>query len=416
MYAGLFACPDNLKQGIALFTEIEGDQIFMTLQNIAEKYRSYQITMRRYFHANPELSEREFQTNAVIKLELDRMHIPWRPCGMKTGILATIIGAKPGKTILLRCDMDALEIQEETDLPYSSKKAGIMHACGHDCHIAMLLTAAHILNDLKDELCGTVKLAFQPAEEITTGALSMINDGALEGVDACFAIHVWSDIDSGKVVCHAGPCMAAVGKFTACINGKSGHGGAPQLCVDPMVAAGAAIMNLQAIVSRELSPQDSACLTIGSIHGGTCYNTIADSVTFEGTTRTFNEDISNSFADRIERIVCNAAQVFRAEASVTYEKLTSPVVNNATVTEVVQKAAEKVMGADAIDSISPLSAGEDFCHFMKEVPGALALLGVRNDTCGAVWPQHSNKYCVDEDALLYGAMLYAQVALDFNGR
>lgn len=386
----------------------------MTIQEVAAKYSEYQIEMRRYFHENPELSYKEFNTSSKVKEELDKMNIPWRVCGSETGILATITGKKPGKTILLRGDMDALEVKEETGLPYASKTEGVMHACGHDCHISMLLTAAHILNDMKDELSGTVKLAFQPAEELACGAVGMIQDGALEGVDGCFAIHVWSDIESGKVVCNAGPAMASVGRFKIEMQGMGGHGATPHLCVDAAVAASATILNLQTIVSRELSPQDSACVTVGYVRSGDRFNCVADSAYMEGTTRAFSRDVSGSFEERITRIARDTAKAFRTKAVVTYDHLTDPVVNDADMAELVQTAARDVVASDAPIQHPPLSPGEDFAYFMNEVPGAVALLGVRNVDCNAIWPQHSNKYCVDEKILLHGAMLYAKVALSFN--
>lgn len=386
----------------------------MTIQEVAAKYSEYQIEMRRHFHANPELSNKEFNTSAKIKEELDKMGIPWRVCGPETGILATITGGKPGKTILLRSDMDALEVKEETGLPFASRAEGVMHACGHDCHISMLLTAAHILNDMKKELCGTVKLAFQPAEELATGAAAMIKDGALEGVNGCFAIHVWSDVEGGKIVCNSGPAMASVGRFRIELQGMGGHGATPHLCVDAAVAASATVMNLQTIVSREFSPQDSACVTVGYIRSGDRFNCVSDKAYMEGTTRAFDKNVSSSFAERIERIVKETARAFRAEATTVYDHLTDPVINDPEMAALVQAASRDVIAPDAPISIPPLSPGEDFSFFMNEVPGAVALLGVRNAACNAIWPQHSNKYCVDEKMLLHGAMLYAQVAMNFN--
>lgn len=386
----------------------------MTIQELAAKYKDYLIEMRRYFHMHPELSGKEFETSATIKKELDKIGIPWKPCGMQTGILATITGGRPGKTILLRSDMDALEVKEETGAPYASQSEGVMHACGHDCHISMLLTAAHILNDRREELCGTVKLAFQPAEEIAQGAKAMVADGALDGVDGCFAIHVWSDIEKGKVLCDAGASMASCGKFQIDVKGSGGHGAAPHLCVDSAVAASAVVMNLQTIVSREVSPQDTACVTIGMVQSGTRFNCIAESAHIEGTTRALDRQVNDTFEERIKRITENTAKTFRAEAAVAYTCLTNPVINDEGMTRLVQDASRKVISEDAPISGSPLSGAEDFCFFMEKVPSAIAMLGVRNEECNAIWPQHSNKFCVDEDALLHGAMLYAQVATDFN--
>lgn len=386
----------------------------MNIFETADKYHSYLIEKRRFFHARPELSQKEYNTSTAIKQELDYMGIPWIPCGFDTGILATIKGTLPGKTILLRCDMDALEVQEESGLDYASLFPGIMHACGHDCHMAMLLTAAHILMDMRGELHGTVKLAFQPAEELATGAKEMINCGVLEQVDACFGIHIWSDIPHGRVYCCDSTAMSSCGKFAIDIRGIGGHGSTPQLCIDPIVAASATVMNLQTIVSREISPMEQACISVGKFTSGTRFNCIADTAHLEGTTRAFSSDINNAFEEEITRIAQSTAHAFRADVSIKYEHLTNPVINNPDMAKIVRTAARKVISADAPIDIPPISASEDFCFFLDRIPGALALLGARNETCGATHPQHSNRYTVDEDVLLSGALLYAKVALDFT--
>ena len=221
----------------------------MNIKEVAAKYADYQIEMRRYFHMHPEVSCEEFETSKAIKAELDKMGIPYRDCGLKTGILATIEGAKPGKTILLRADMDALSVTETTGAEYASQNPGVMHACGHDCHISMLLTAAHILMDMREELCGTVRLAFQPAEEVALGAISMIEQGAMDGVDGCFGIHVWTDVAAGTVSIEGGPRMASCDRFVVKITGKGCHGAQPEAGVDAVATAAAVINNLQTIVT-----------------------------------------------------------------------------------------------------------------------------------------------------------------------
>ena len=208
----------------------------MNIEALARKYNDFLITQRRWFHQHPEVSEKEFETSKHIKEELDKLGVAWRPCGLQTGVLATIKGAHPGKTILLRGDIDALTVQEETGYEFASCNPGVMHACGHDCHISILLTAAAMLNDIKDELHGTVVLAFQPAEEVATGARSMIEQGCLDGVDAAFGMHVWSDFEGGKVAVRTGPAMASGDRFDIEVTGKGGHGAAPHQCVDAAVS------------------------------------------------------------------------------------------------------------------------------------------------------------------------------------
>lgn len=386
----------------------------MNVKEVAAKYAGYQVEMRRYFHTNPEVSGKEFHTSERVKKELDKIGVPWKKCGMETGILATIQGKRPGKTILIRGDMDALTVKEETGLPYASVNEGVMHACGHDCHISMLLTAAHILNDMKDELSGTVRLAFQPAEEIATGAKSMIDEGAMDGVDGCFGIHVWSDVPAGKVSVEAGPRMASADQFKIDIIGKGGHGAAPHQCIDAAVAASEVVNGLQTIVSREINPVDPAVITVGVMQVGTRWNVIAENAHLEGTTRCFNSEVWKSIPERIERIAQSTAEAFRAEAKVEYIRLVPPTINEEGMAALAQDAAKKVIAEDVNAHYEKTSGGEDFAYFLEKAPGAIALLGVRNEACGAVYAQHSGKYQVDESALLNGAMLYAQVALDFN--
>ena len=388
----------------------------MDIQAIAKDYKDYQIEMRRWFHQHPEIAEKEFETSAKVQEELDKYGISWRHCGLKTGVLATIEGAKPGKTILLRGDMDALPVTEETGAPYASQNPGLMHACGHDCHTATMLTVARILNDHKDELCGTVKVAFQPAEEIGTGAPGMINEGALEGVDSAFAIHIMSMIPSGQVSISCGPQMAGVDKFVINIEGKGGHASSPHECIDPVVCMGSMIGNLQSVVSRQCSPMDSAVLTIGKAESGTLWNIIPSTASLEGTTRYFTRQLYTDFPQMMERVVKYTAETYRCNAELNYIRMIPPTINDVAFAEMARAAAGKVVSNKNVVDIGPIAIGEDFGLFLEKVPGALALVGVGNEACGAIWPQHSPKYTVDEDALLNSVMLYVQVALDHNAQ
>ena len=266
----------------------------MTLQELMTRWNGYQIEMRRWFHQHPEESTKEVRTAERIRAELDRAGIPWRPCGLGTGTLARIEGAQPGRTILLRGDIDALSVNEETGLPYASEVPGVMHACGHDCHISMLLTAAMIVNEIRDRLKGTIVFAFQPAEELGLGARAMIEEGALEGVDACFGMHVWSDYPAGTVALRKGPMMASGDQFKIHVRGKSTHGAQPQLGADALIMGAAIAQNLQTIVSRETYPGDTAVVTVGKFHSGTRFNVVAGTAELEGTTRTFSPAVTAS--------------------------------------------------------------------------------------------------------------------------
>ena len=386
----------------------------MDFQLIAKEYNNYLIEQRRWLHRHPEIAEKEFVTSAHIKEELTKYGISWRSCGLQTGVLATIQGGKPGKTILLRSDMDALPITEETGFEYVSENVGVMHACGHDCHTATLLTVARVLHDHKDELCGTVKLAFQPAEEVGTGAPGMIADGALEGVDSAFAAHIMSMIPSGQVSICPGPQMAGVDKFVIRIEGKGGHASAPHECIDPVVCLGAMISNLQSIVSRRCSPMDSAVLTIGKVSSGTLWNIIPDTASLEGTTRYFTRQLYRSFPLMMQEVVDATAATYRCKATLDYIRMIPPTINDAQFADLARNAAAKVVGPKNAINNGPIAIGEDFGLFLEKVPGALALVGVGNEACNAIYPQHSARYTVDEDALMNSVLLYVQVALDHN--
>lgn len=388
----------------------------MKIQEVASKYEKYQVEMRRYFHQYPEVSEKEYETSKAIKAELDKMGIPWVPCGLETGVLGTIKGSKPGKTILLRADIDALSVEETTGAEYASKNPGVMHACGHDCHISMLLTAAHILNDMKDELCGTVKLAFQPAEEVAMGAKSMIEHGALEGVDAAFGIHIWSDVPAGHISCSDGPRMASTDQFKIDIKGKGCHGAAPHQGIDAVVVATAVINNLQAMVSRQTAPLEPIVVTVGKVEAGTRWNVVAENAHLEGTTRCFSQEVWDAIPEMMEKIVKNTSAAFGAEVSVSFDRLTPPTINDVGMAALTRAAADKIMGEGAAIDSPAIMGGEDFAFYGQRVPAAIALLGGGNEVCGAVWPQHSGNFCIDESVLIKGAMLYAQVAMDHNAK
>ncbi len=384
----------------------------MDVKAVATKYADYQIEMRRWFHQHPELSMEEKETSAKVKEELTKAGIEWRDCGSEGyGILATVKGAKPGKTIMLRGDMDALSVTEETGLPYASQNEGKMHACGHDAHISTLLVAAHIINDMKDELCGEVRFAFQPAEEVARGAIWMIEDGALDGVDGCFSMHVWGGIPTGKYSCEVGPRMAGGNMFSIDITGKSGHGTQPNNGVDAIYVAAATIENLQSITSRHLSPVDPAVVTVGTIEGGSRWNVIAGSVHMEGTWRCFSAETHEKMPGLIDQIAKDTAKTFGATAETGQVVLIPPVINNPHVTEIAQGAAKYVLGEDSKFDMDPVMGGEDFAYFMNKVPGAVLLLG--NDHEGCNFANHHMNFVADEDMLLNGAMIYAKTAVDF---
>lgn len=385
----------------------------MNVKDLVREYKDYIIKMRREFHMYPESSWEEVRTSRRIKEELDTMGIPYLSLA-ETGILASIEGKGEGKTVALRADMDALEITESNDLPYKSQHAGKMHACGHDGHMAMLLGAAKVLNRLRDSFNGKIFLIFQPAEEIAGGAKKMIEENNfMDEVDGVFAIHLWANIEVGKVSVNPGPRMASADFFSLKIKGKSGHGSMPEQTIDALVAGSALVMNLQSMVSREISPLEPVVLSIGSFHSGTRYNIIANEAILQGTTRAFNPELRKQFPDIIERIAKNTAASYRAEASLDYTWGTPPTINDKDSSLLAKKSVEKLFGESSRINFERLTVGEDFAYFLEKAPGLLALVGVRNENKGAHYPHHHNRFNMDEDGLEIGCSLYVQYALDF---
>ena len=354
----------------------------MNLLDLEPKYADYQIQMRRLFHTCPEASTKEFETAKLIRAELDKMGIPWRECGMPTGTLATIKGARPGRTILLRGDIDGLEVTEKTGLEYASKNEGFMHACGHDCHISMLLTAGKILNDLRDRLSGTVVLCFQPAEEVGKGAAAMIADGALEGVDAAFGIHVWSDVPTGHVAVRTGPMMAAGDEFEIEVFGKAGHGAMPHCCSDATLMASAIALNLQTIVSRSVDPMRPAVVTIASIHGGDPkgVSVVPAEVKLAGTTRCAYPEERDLIERRMGEICAGVAATTGTEIDFQYIRLYPPLVNHDEQLEFARQVALEAYGEERVRNHSASMGAEDFAFFLEKRPGCFPRVGIADET------------------------------------
>lgn len=382
----------------------------MTIREMTKKYTQNIISLRRKLHQYPEASLSEYNTSKMIKEELDRLGIEYKSAA-NTGIIAEIKGKNSGKTVALRADIDALSVTELNECEFKSQNNGFMHACGHDCHISMLLGAAMVLNDIKDTLNGTVRLIFQPAEEVAKGAKMMIEAGALEGVDGIFGMHVWSDIECGSVCVQEGPLMASADLFTIEVKGKGGHGSAPHQGVDAVVASSAIVMNLQTIVSRELNPLQPTVVSVGSLNVGSRFNVIASEGILTGTTRCFSPEIRDKFPEMLERVAKDTAATFRADAEVEYSYGTPVVINNREYSKLAEGSLEKI-GAKSV-VIEKIMGGEDFSEYQNRVPGVLALVGVRNESKNACYPQHHPHYTVDEDALEIGSALYVQYAQDF---
>lgn len=384
----------------------------MKTMELAKKYHNYVVSMRREFHQNPEASMEEYNTSKRIKEELEKMGVEYRSIA-GTGVVATLKGKFPGKCIALRGDIDALAVVEENKKEYASKNHGLMHACGHDTHASMLLGAVKVLKEMQDEIHGTVKFFFQPGEEVGKGARKMVEEGALEGVDSIMGIHIASMLPVGTINAEPGPRMAAADKFKITITGKGGHGSAPHQCVDAVVVGAATIMNLQSIVSRELTPLKPAVVTVGSIHSGTRFNVIAPTSVLEGTVRYYEPEYFKTISQAIERIAKLTAETYRAEASVEYENAVKPTINDESCAKLAQETAAKIVGAQNIVTVGPETGGEDFSEFSSIVPGVMTKLGAGNSEKDACYPHHHGKFEVDEDAFIYGVAYYSQYALDY---
>lgn len=388
----------------------------MTNPNIAasvKKYEDEMIAFRRDLHAHPELPWEEVRTTQKIAQTLDAIGIPYR-LTEPTGVIAEIKGGKPGKTVALRADMDALPVTELNDsLSYKSQTQGKMHACGHDAHTAMLLTAAKALYENKDELRGNVRLIFQPAEEIAQGAVEMIKQGAIEGVDNVFGMHIWSISPSGKISCNVGSTFASADLLKISFKGRGGHGSMPDACVDAAVVASSFVMNLQSIVSRETSPLEPVVVSIGKMDVGTRFNVIAENAVLDGTVRCFNIATRQRVEAAIKRYADHTAAMYGATANVEYIYGTLPVINEERSALLAQSVVRNTFGEDSLFAEKPTTGGEDFSFYIENIPGCFALVGCANAEKGTDWAHHHGCFNIDEDAMIKGAELYAQYAWSY---
>lgn len=387
--------------------------------NDCKDLQEYIVGLRRDLHQIPELGLDLPETSDYVAAELDKLNIPYVRSKIDSGIIATIQGGKPGKTICLRADMDALPITEETGLPFASKHVGCMHACGHDTHTAMLLGAGKVLQAHKDELAGTVRLMFQTSEEQSRGAEAMIANGGVEGADAVFGTHIGTIIDktipSGTFIVTPGCCMAAFDKFVIKVKGTGCHGSTPEKGVDPVNIAAHVVLALQAITTREVNATRPLVLTIGKIAGGSQYNIIPNEVVIEGTIRTLEEDLRQYTARRIGEVAQATAQVFGG--SVDYEMIwgAPPVINDEGMAALAAKAAKAVLGEDKVITQvkSPNMGGEDFAYYLEKVPGAFMFLSSANPEKGTDVAHHNPKFDVDEDVFWEGAAVFVKIVEDF---
>lgn len=379
---------------------------------VTPELRKKVISLRREIHRYPELKYEEKKTQALVLRELKKIGIKGKKIA-GTGVTAVIPGRdgkKDGKVLMLRADMDALPIEEQVDCEYRSEHKGVMHACGHDAHVAMLLCAAQLLKE--NPVDGPVKLCFQPAEEGGVGAQVMIDEGILEGPEVAMAvaIHVWSGIPAGKMGISFGPMMAAVDEFDLTVRGVGGHAAYPQQTIDPIYISAQVINSLQSIVSRNIDPIDTAVVTVGSIHAGTNFNIIPPEVKMMGTCRTFTDESRKKVKKRFHEIVKGVAGSLGGSAQIDYREVIPSTINDKGASGLMWKAAEKVLGKRNVFEANPTMGGEDMGLYLRKVPGCFVFLGAKNPKKGADQPHHHPKFKIDEDVLEYGVEILYRVA------
>ncbi len=379
------------------------------------------IEWRRHFHANPELSNQEKQTSRYIVERLREMGIDDIKTGVaRHGVVALIRGRKPGPTVALRADMDALPIKERTGLAFASKNDGVMHACGHDAHMAMLLGATQVLMDMRDELQGNVKLIFQPAEEgspvgVKGGAKLMVEEGVLENpkVSAIFGQHIGPSLPCGIIAYRAGGTMAAVDRFKITVTGAQSHGATPWKGVDPIVTSSHIITALQTIASRKIDARLPVVVSVGIIKGGTAWNIIPEEVTLEGTVRTHDQKVRRKVAEELKRIVTQTATAHGATAKVEYKDYGLVLYNNPQLTRRMIPTLQRSAGKGKLFESPPLMVGEDFAWYAAKVPGLYVFLGVQSQTGGPLHDLHTPKMMLNESALPVGVRTLSLLALDY---
>lgn len=379
---------------------------------LAELYPEM-VEWRRHLHRYPELSYKEALTSEFIAGKLEQFGFAVRRNVGGHGLIGEVVGSRPGPTVALRADMDALPIQDEKTCDYSSVHPGVMHACGHDGHMAVLLGVAKLFSENREGLAGTVRLLFQPAEEVSPGgAVPMIADGALDGVDAIYGVHLWTPFPAGRVYSKSGPLMAAADEFSLEIKGKGGHGGLPHDTVDSLMVGAHAAVNLQTIVSRNMNPVDPTVISIGTFHAGTGFNVIAERARLTGTVRTFDPSVREHIRSRIEKVVKDTCSMFGAEPLMDYKMGYPPVINDSKETERFFRVAVSLFGEDNVKEPSLIMAGEDFSYYLQRVPGCFIFVGAGNPADGIDSPHHHPLFDIDETSLLHSARLLVHLALD----
>ncbi len=370
--------------------------------------RSWVIGLRREFHRWAEPSGHEVRTAARVEEVLGSLRIATRRVA-KTGVIGTLKGDRPGPTIALRADMDALAQNERTGLEFASENPGVMHACGHDAHTSALLGAARTLAD-EVELAGTVVFLFQPAEELATGAQAMIAEGALDAVDAVFGLHVFGQAPVGYVGVRPGPILAGGDRWKMTFRGRGGHGAMPHVTIDALAPACTTALGLQSIVTKEFDAKDPLVLTVGQVHGGTRFNVVADEAWLDGTVRYYRPEFAAQVEEKMRRFAQSAAEAYRTTMELEYIVMCPPTVNDPELAQLGLDVARRTLGPDALMPFEPVMGSEDFSFFSQKVPGLFVAVGAGNTQKGLVYPNHHPQFDIDEDCLDIARTMYVEFA------
>lgn len=400
---------------------VHADEIVRRVEELTKRVTPQVVQWRRDFHAHPELSNREERTARVVAGLLGEMGVEDLRTGLAGhGVVAMIRGGKPGPTVCLRADMDALPIREQTGLPYASKNEGVMHACGHDVHTAVLLGAAKVLMQMRDQIPGSVKLIFQPAEEGAPvgeegGASLMIEEGVLKDpqVAAIFGLHINTELKSGQIGYRYGSAMASVDRFRITVTGRQSHAAMPWMGVDPIVAASHVITAIQTIASRKIDARDPVVVSIGIIRAGTAWNIIPNQVHLEGTIRTHDTEVRRRAGEEFARLVHQTASAHGAQAKIIFDDYGPVVFNDPELGRRMTPSLARAAGQDNVIEVRPVMGGEDFALYAQKVPGFYWFLGVRNESTGAVHPVHTPYLKIDESALPLGVKAHCLMAIDY---
>ncbi len=383
---------------------------------LSPEQRQRMIRLRRDFHQHPEIAHQEVRTAGIVAERLQALRLDAVRGGVgRTGVLGLLHGGQPGPTVLLRADMDALPLVEaDRGQPYRSVVDGMHHACGHDGHMAILLTTAEVLAERRADIRGSIAFVFQPAEERVGGAAGMIGDGALESEPtACFGLHVWNDVEVGRIDARPGPVFASADAFSIVLSGPGGHGAMPHQTVDPVLASAELIVALQTLVSRESPPLEPTVLTIGSIHGGTAPNIIPTRVELQGTLRVFDPSVREHLLQRLREVVDGIAGTFRLAAEVCLSDCCPACINDTTMSRLVADVAARELGPQNVLSHMRTTGADDMSLFLNAMPGCYFFVGGANPERGLASPHHSPNFDFDERALDVGVQVLTAAALEY---